>query len=173
MTLRDIKLVEQLRRREHCFRNASEGEYDAYLLQSARLEIERLTNDLTAIKGKLRNVISHASGGHLSAEGDAERSCNDICVEISRHHNRIWEHAKEKPIADLTAMTAERDRMREALAPSAETKAAYIGEFSFNVELAHPRLGAEVRSIDVPWTTIKDIMGAIRERASLSGDTNG
>lgn len=52
----------------------------------------------------------------------------------------------------------------EALTPSADTKAAYMGEFSFTVELAHPRLGTERRSIDVPWTTIKEIMAAIRER---------
>jgi hypothetical protein len=60
------------------------------------------------------------------------------------------------------------ERYREALTPSAETKAAYIGEFSFKVELAHPRLGSEFRSIDVPWTTIKEIMAAIRARANLS-----
>lgn len=47
------------------------------------------------LRAKLRNIISHASGGHLSAPEDMGRSLNDICVEISRHHNRIWEHAQE------------------------------------------------------------------------------
>jgi hypothetical protein len=44
---------------------------------------------------KLRLVISHASGGHLSKPEDMHRSINDICVEISRVRNMMWEHAKE------------------------------------------------------------------------------
>jgi hypothetical protein len=44
---------------------------------------------------KLRMIISHASGGHLSEPVDVNRSTNDIAVEISRHHNRIWEQAQE------------------------------------------------------------------------------
>ena len=48
------------------------------------------------LRHKLWMVISHASGGHLSKEDDSDRSINDICVEISRHHNRIWEQALEK-----------------------------------------------------------------------------
>jgi hypothetical protein len=47
------------------------------------------------LRQKLRMIISHASGGHLSEPKDVDRSVNDICVEISRHHNRIWEHAQE------------------------------------------------------------------------------
>jgi hypothetical protein len=45
---------------------------------------------------KLRMVISHASGGHLSDDADADRPLNDICVAISQHHNRVWEAALEK-----------------------------------------------------------------------------
>jgi hypothetical protein len=72
----------------------------------------------------------------------------------------------EGVLADQNAdLIRDVERYREALTPSAETKAAYIGEFSFKVELAHPRLGSEFRSIDVPWTTIKEIMAAIRARA--------
>jgi hypothetical protein len=65
----------------------------------------------------------------------------------------------------LRALESSQSELLEALTPSADTKAAYMGEFSFPVELAHPRLGTEVRHIDVPWTTIKEIMGAIRARA--------
>jgi Lar family restriction alleviation protein len=50
---------------------------------------------LDELRGKFRMVISHASGGHLSEPGDIDRHTNDICVEISRHHNRVWEHAQE------------------------------------------------------------------------------
>ena len=35
-------IVEPLQKREHYFRHASEGEYDANLLMNARFEIERL-----------------------------------------------------------------------------------------------------------------------------------
>lgn len=52
-------------------------------------------NEIENLKHKLRMIISHASGGHLSKPTDLNRSVNDICVEISRHHNRIWQHARE------------------------------------------------------------------------------
>ncbi len=45
---------------------------------------------------------------------------------------------------------------REALTPSGETKATYMGEF-------HIIQGN--RRIPVPWTTIKEIMHAIKRRA--------
>ncbi len=51
------------------------------------------------LRQKLRMIISHASGGHLSEPGDIDRSTNDICVEISRHNNRIWQHAQETALA--------------------------------------------------------------------------
>jgi len=62
---------------------------------------------------------------------------------------------------------AEIKRLKEALTPSADTKAAYIGEFSFGVTLT---AGDEedYRIIQVPWTTIKEIMAAISERAERS-----
>lgn len=57
------------------------------------------------------------------------------------------------------------EHLLEALTPSGDTKAAYMGEFSFDFpffdedgeECSHP--------INVPWTTIKEIMDAIRLRA--------
>lgn len=68
----------------------------------------------------------------------------------------------------ITELTAEVERLREALAPSAGTKAAYIGEFSFDVA-ASDEGGNEVwQRTYVPWSTIKEIMAAIRARAALS-----
>jgi len=59
-----------------------------------------------------------------------------------------------RQVADLKA---ERDRYTAALTPSIYTKRSYMGEFE---------LVPGVRSGDfVPWTTIKDIMKAIREAA--------
>lgn len=52
-----------------------------------------------------------------------------------------------------------------ALTPSPETKAAYMGEFSVRL----PDLGEDgnevMRDINVPWTTIRDIMAAILKRS--------
>lgn len=62
-----------------------------------------------------------------------------------------------------------------ALTPNAETKAAYIGEFQFTIttmELDESDEPYECqRMVQVPWTTIKEIMSAIRSRSFL--DANG
>ena len=65
-------------------------------------------------------------------------------------------------MTDIAALKAA--AFSEALTPSGDTKAAYIGEFSFPITLY---LGDEedTRYVDVPWTTIKEIMAAIRTRA--------
>ncbi len=63
------------------------------------------------------------------------------------------------------AALAEIERLREALTPSGDTKAAYIGEFSMGVTL-RTRHEEETRSVQIPWTTIKEIMAAIRARAT-------
>jgi hypothetical protein len=60
-------------------------------LQSTNAELNRVVDEA---EHKLRMVVSHASGGHLDL---AERplSLNDICVEISQHHNRIYQGGKD------------------------------------------------------------------------------
>ncbi len=68
-------------------------------------------------------------------------------------------------LAEARIIVLLKDRIREfeaALTPSNETKAAYMGEFS----LDFPEVdvgGNEVimRRINVPWTTIKEIMAYI------------
>ena len=84
------------------------------------------------------------------------------CVQCgARAYFRKWNARAASSQADI-------ERLKEALTPSAATKAAYIGEFSFGVTL---RAGnqEDYRRIEVPWTTIKEIMAAISERAALSG----
>lgn len=54
-------------------------------------------------------------------------------------------------------------RLREALTPSAATKTAYIGEFSWSDDCYG---GSVTRT--VPWTTVKEIMAAIRKRAEAT-----
>ena len=64
----------------------------------------------------------------------------------------------------VKALRAENERLREALTPSGATKAAYHGEFGFEL-LARDGEGVDCHM--VPWTTIKEIMAAISKRAAL------
>lgn len=64
-------------------------------------------------------------------------------------------------------------RLEEALTPSGETKAAFIGEFSFAISTFLPEADEEddeimvetTQQVTVPWTTVKEIMQAIRAYA--------
>ena len=66
---------------------------------------------------------------------------------------------------DVQELEDENARYREALTPSADTKTAFIGEFTFAVERSDS-LGSRYSEEQlVPWSTIKEIMGAINRRA--------
>lgn len=64
--------------------------------------------------------------------------------------------------------------LEKALTPSADTKAEYMGEFTiavdrYGIELDEPDdETARVDRIPVPWTTIKEIMAAIRKFGGAS-----
>lgn len=82
--------------------------------------------------------------------------------------------------AALAAAEAERDALRAALTPSTETKAAYMGEFHFETEVANPAWNEDtdeeepeylIEKAVVPWDTIKQIMAAISARAALRGNS--
>lgn len=79
--------------------------------------------------------------------------------------------------SQLAAVAAERDALREALKSSGETKAAYIGEFSFPLAYTDDDGNHATSRVDVPWTAIKEIMAAISARAARStlspGGSNG
>lgn len=66
-----------------------------------------------------------------------------------------------KENADKHAVNAMRklERLAAALTPDASTKGAYIGEFKITEGRSRP--------VTVPWTTIKEIMAAIRKRGGL------
>lgn len=66
-----------------------------------------------------------------------------------------------------------REALVEALTPSGDTKATYHGEFSFTIEDADEEGEPVSRKIYVPWTTVKEIMAAIRDRAALRASPNG
>jgi hypothetical protein len=64
-------------------------------------------------------------------------------------------------------------RYRAALEPSAETKAAYIGQFKFAFVVTDAH-GEEVMfTPNVPWSTFKEIMATIRDFAATSDNGGG
>jgi len=77
--------------------------------------------------------------------------------------------------AALVALIKERDSLREALTPSAYTKTAYRGEFTIPIEFMEDDETAYTEHLDVPWTTIKEIMATISNRArqALSSTEGG
>jgi len=75
--------------------------------------------------------------------------------------------------AKLSAALSQAAALREALTPSAETKAAYIGKFSFLQEALDGDGFEIMETITIPWTTIKEIMKAISARATLAAPEGG
>ncbi len=59
------------------------------------------------------------------------------------------------------------DRAKAALTPSAETKYAYSGEFTFESEVYVSVQESYTDTLTVPWTTIKEIMQMIRKQAGM------
>lgn len=70
---------------------------------------------------------------------------------------------------ELLAVRRERDALIAALTPSLETKAAYMGEFSFRFPVFDENGRERVMTPNVPWTTIKEIMKAILAKSALEG----
>lgn len=68
----------------------------------------------------------------------------------------------------VAALEARIAALEEALNPSGDTKAAYIGEFTFSYEATDEEGEPCTVRQSVPWTTIKEIMAAISARAALS-----
>lgn len=70
----------------------------------------------------------------------------------------------------MRALVEENGRLKRALEPSAETKAAYMGEFSVPWPETDEDGSEYIRRINVPWTTIKEIMAAISRRTLAEGE---
>lgn len=106
---------------------------------------------------KTSGPIYDETGRH-AANATVEQIPLDLQLANTRHRE-----------ASTAALMGENQRLREALTPSGATMAAYIGEFKFNHTVWDPDGEYEiVHSVAVPWTTIKEIMAAIRARAALS-----
>lgn len=84
-------------------------------------------------------------------------------------------HTEAKVITDaaneIAALRAKRDRLIAALTPSADTKAAYMGEVRDDVTVwIEDDEGDMVEYTDrrhVSWTAIKEVMALIRKEGGL------
>jgi len=80
------------------------------------------------------------------------------------------EHAHDFYQVQIEAVAARCRSLVDALTPSADTKAAYIGEIKFTVSTGFEEDGCEVwQDITVPWTTIKDIMAMVLAYTASDG----
>ena len=119
--------------------------------------VERVARALCAARGE------NPAGEQVRFVDGAAHSVSFL--DIARHDARAA-IAAIPPAGRVEELEQRLRALHEALTPSAETKAAYIGEFSFTIE--EGEYGSRI--ILVPWTTIKEIMAAIIGRAALSGE---
>lgn len=127
---------------------------------------------MTDLKSRLTAKRKDVTGRWVSINPDGD----DAVKEIERLEDCCTEWAEVSQGNYQAAKKAEAEvaRLREALDPNF-TKADYIGEFKFTYVAGRDDDGTEIyEEIYVPWTTIKEIMAAIRDRAALKGgDENG
>jgi len=103
--------------------------------------------------------------GRTWCQHDVYETCPD-CGTKATEYVRADLHVSA--LSELDTAMAEIERLQEALEPSGDTKAAYMGEFSVRLPDVDEDGNEYTRSINVPWTTIKEIMAAIRARAALT-----
>lgn len=119
-----------------------------------------MTDILHRLHCTIRCDIETAASGCHCAEARDEitrlRAENEAILAANRDVMLHWDVLK-----------ADYERLRAALTPSAETKAAYIGEFHFTEESYDEDGQVYYRKVAVPWTIIKEIMAAISARAAL------
>lgn len=140
----------------------------------ARFKMIRFGADGSGFPGRIPLRELHQEVGdflavvsHCMAIGILDE--NEISAAIARKRQKVrtlfgvelktWKDEEpENPAIDG-------GKYQEALTPSEETKAAYIGEFSFPLPETDDEGSEVMRQISVPWKTIKEIMAAIRSRA--------
>lgn len=82
--------------------------------------------------------------------------------------NEFLSYVPEQVRGKIAALRERCERLEEALTPSGDTKAAYMGEFSFGLTRMDEAGDEYSEKVYVPWTTIKEIMAAIAARTALA-----
>jgi hypothetical protein len=133
---------------------------DAVEIIAAKLEEVEVELDYTHGTNDLLRGITEAAEALASKLAEVERERDEA--------REGWHVMHPNAVPTFTAAEAEVARLREALTPSSDTKAAYSGEFRISVYDAEDSQGNEIwRDVLVDWTTIKAIMATIMSRAAL------
>ena len=157
--------------RAHYMSIPADSERDADLILSDAIdELEALRNAAPALldaaeeRDRLRQLIpvECCNGSNPNCYGPFGCLVRAQKAQTTDKQKLVDEAEDAK--AERDALKAEVERLREALTPSGATKAAYHGEFGFEL-LARDGEGVDYHM--VPWTTIKEIMAAISKRAAL------
>lgn len=135
---------------------------------------ETLKSDSTDLRKQQRILaafrasIAATPKAPTSTAGEALRIAEQLDALSSSHRPLL--DAASKTLRALATPPAPNDDLRaaleKALTPSAETKAAYIGEFSFSITMQTEDGVEYQQGVVVPWDTIKKIMAAIRAHAA-------
>ena len=124
-------------------------------------EVARLRAQLAASESSRAALYTQIKENWEPALQAADRRINE---EFARANVAEAEVERLKRLLEVAVSQAilggqERDRLVEALTPSAYTKADYIGEFKTRTR--------DGDNITVSWTATKEIMGKILARAAL------
>ena len=134
-----------------------------------RREIEAVEHGIVVMRER-DTYIERAEKAEATATAYAE-----YIDRINAEKNALKERVRELEVQNgsLTEVVSKLhlslSALENAVHPTAETKRAYMGEFKFNGpeytdENGQPRFDTHM----VPWTTIKEIMAAIRGYAALT-----
>jgi hypothetical protein len=129
----------------------------------AKINVLNKLRDETSLNGHMRHIF--VQDNPLS--GPVVKYCVYHREDGPRPRDMMMGGYYEEA-TDMAAsyLLAERKRWLDALTPSADTKGAYIGEFSFSEEIFDGETETYITvNRTVPWTTIKEIMAAIRVKA--------
>lgn len=134
-------------------------------------EIDALRAKLSASEREVERLRSDAEKGDYIPTSMYLQRCEELrTAQREAESVSHWIRLNDMATAKLSASEREAERLRAALTPSGETKAAYSHEFAIR-QTWQDENGADCASTTyVPWTTIKDIMAAISKRAALRGE---
>jgi hypothetical protein len=111
-------------------------------------------------------------GGGYGSEGDMKTTSlsfkvSQLEVQLKGYRQQI-EIMEQSHKQHVDRLKAKLYQLQEVLTPSADTKGAYSGEFYVkrHTESSEDSEGYTEKFM-IPWTTIKDIMKMMRERAGL------
>jgi Lar family restriction alleviation protein len=109
--------------------------------------------------GGTRIRTTHIRDGRACGCGDCGAELHAFHPDAEAKAIKLW----NTRTLSLTTKAID-DELVEALTPSGDTKAAYMGEFSFSRTRTNEDGDEYAEKVYVPWTTIKEMRGNGRGR---------